>query len=1284
MAGSEEITYFLTDRQEAFWMDDEIHSEFPLNNVLTRLVIKGDINVDGFVRAFNRLFSQGSVFSAAVRVNKASGRRVFSLIDQLNKLAVVQCDNQSVSAYEKSDGFQLWCQHRFKYDKCLYQAQLVQFSDNLFGFYLNQHHSITDGFSCNRIHQLLSDYYEQELGLKQSNEVPALNSSAFFDYLTEKKSVRELDSFKDKESFWGTHYEKPMEPVQFYNQPANSKTAQSIRVSYQLDKETQDLLNKRINSLPVSVIFSSVLIAFLHRVSLNKELSIGVPLLNRSRGYVDALGLFMEVCPNRVQVESTDTFEDIVKKIQNEIVEVRDYRDHFVSAKKAAYEVVLNILTALPDVFSGLNTEYELTTPLNVLGKLAADIPGNNWAGREGLSIQVNQSFDKSQYGLNFDFNLGVWDSAILRERAVEHFVILLQQFLADSSQKIAEVALLTVGERALLFPDACSAYARDEAVPSVVELFKQQVQKNPDNIAVQFGEKTLSYSGLETRVDALAAQLYALGVKPGVLVAVCIDRSADMVSCLLAIMQAGGAYVPIDPKQPADRIAIILEDANPLVLLTETELRNKIPEGRFQSVIFLDDDSAFELEGAPNFRALQDNDLAYVIFTSGSTGRPKGVEIFHHGLTTFLQAMAERPGMTADDRLLAVTTISFDIAALELFLPLILGASVRIAPYEATVNGEALIALLEGISVFQATPASYRLLNSANWLGDPNLKLLCGGEALPYELAQQLIPKCASLWNMYGPTETTVWSSVHPVLKEDKAILIGKPIVGTQMFVLNECLSAVPIGVAGELYIAGDGVAKGYYENTVLSDEKFLVNPFSANKHTRLYRTGDLVRYNLDQNIEYIGRLDFQVKVRGFRIEIGEIESVISQYDLVAQCVVAAWPDESGEQVLVAYLMALDGLAIDGSELHGYLKEKLPDYMIPAKFILLDKLPLTANGKVDRKALPAPETSDVMTVNAEYVEPRDDFERSLVSVWGAILKVPSVGITDNFFDLGGDSLMTLSLVHNMEQATGIKFSIGDIFSSPTIKQLVEGMSKDKVRGASSVVPLQKKGTATPLFCLCGINIYQELADSLGDTQPVYGIYVAQEQAFLEDVMQGKESDISVEQLALSYYEAICRQQPEGPYQLAGISFGGLLAFETAKLLKANNKEVSSVVLLDTLLPLGIQRSMLNKSKQFIKKRLKFILPKGKGGLADFREQAFIKCMEDFSSSGTVYDGLVVLMKAKDHSAWGHGVTFLQDYGWNQFVKGGVESYEIDGNHLGIIKKPNVSTLANQLRAYLK
>jgi amino acid adenylation domain-containing protein len=498
------------------------------------------------------------------------------------------------------------------------------------------------------------------------------------------------------------------------------------------------------------------------------------------------------------------------------------------------------------------------------------------------------------------------------------------------------------------------------------------------------------------------------------------------MVVGLLGILKAGGAYVPLDPAYPEERLSFMLEDAEAPVLLTQRRLLEDLPE-HAPEAICLDtgwEEIAKESGENPTGGAGVDN-LAYVIYTSGSTGKPKGVQISHGALTNFLCSMRRRPGLTDEDVLLAVTTLSFDIAALEIFLPLTVGARVVMVSRETASDGNTLLERLtgSGATVMQATPATWRLLLEAGWEGGDRLKVLCGGEALPKQLADQVLQRSSSLWNMYGPTEATIWSTVHKVepatdtAPDGGPVPIGRPIANTTVYVLDSHLRPVPVGVGGELHIGGEGLARGYLGRPELTAEKFIPDPFDGGPVARLYKTGDLARYRSDGSLEYLGRLDDQVKVRGFRIELGEIETVLDRHPAVRRAIVAAREGILGDKQLAAYVVP--GSQPSGllTELKGYLQKKLPAHMVPSTFTLLDEVPLTPNGKVNRKALPTPDLSGFRAENA-YVEPRTPVEEQLVEIWEEVLGVERVGVHDDFFELGGHSLLATRVLSRVRGST--------------------------------------------------------------------------------------------------------------------------------------------------------------------------------------------------------------------------------------------------------------------------
>jgi amino acid adenylation domain-containing protein len=537
------------------------------------------------------------------------------------------------------------------------------------------------------------------------------------------------------------------------------------------------------------------------------------------------------------------------------------------------------------------------------------------------------------------------------------------------------------------------------------------------------------------------------LGVKPEVLVGICLERSLFMVIALLAILKAGGAYVPLDPSYPKQRIAFILEDTQAPVLLTQASVVEAIAQHTAQ-VICLDTDwhlIAQQSQENVSSRLTTDN-LAYVIYTSGSTGKPKGVQIPHRALSNFLYSMMQTPGLTCEDTLLAVTTYSFDIAALELFLPIIVGARLVVASREIVSDATQLEALLidSKATVMQATPATWQLLLAAGWDGDRLFKILCGGEALPGHLANQLLERCDCLWNMYGPTETTIWSATSLVETVNNTVPISNPIANTQLYILDQYHQLVPVGVAGELCIAGEGLARGYFHRPDLTAEKFIPNPFS-NKSARLYKTGDKARYLPNGEIEYIGRIDNQVKLRGFRIELGEIETLIGQHPGVRETVVAldCSKAQADSQRIVAYIVPQKEQTPTISELRTLLEAKLPNYMVPAAFVMLEALPLTPNGKVDRKALPAPDTARP-ELEAVYQPPQTEVEQTIADIWQKLLQLEDVGIHDNFFELGGHSLLLVQVHSKLREAFKRDLSVLDLFRYPTINSLANYFNQVK------------------------------------------------------------------------------------------------------------------------------------------------------------------------------------------------------------------------------------------------
>jgi amino acid adenylation domain-containing protein len=590
----------------------------------------------------------------------------------------------------------------------------------------------------------------------------------------------------------------------------------------------------------------------------------------------------------------------------------------------------------------------------------------------------------------------------------------------------------------------------------SVQEWFEDRVRAAPEAAAVVFDGQTFAYGELNRRANQLARRLEKFGVGPDKVVAVCMERSFDLIVCLLAILKAGGAYLPVDPALPRERQALMLNDAQPTALVTGQLLQAGLPPVAAPVFVLDRERAGLESESGEDATGrVTGKNLAYVMYTSGSTGVPKGVEIPHEALVNFLVSMKERPGLTARDVLVAVTTFSFDIAGLEIFLPLVTGARLVFLSRDDAADGFRVLHHLtvNNATVLQATPSTWRMLLDAKWPGNPQLKMLCGGEALPRELANQLLTKGGELWNMYGPTETTIWSSAAQVERDDAPINIGRPIANTRLYILDPHLQPVPLGVTGELHIGGLGLARGYRNRPELTSEKFIPDPFSKEAGARLYKTGDVARLRAKGRIEVLGRLDHQVKIRGFRIELGEIEARIGEHPKVKEVVVTAREDVPGRKQLVAYVV-LHAASPDSPpvpDLRGFLEPKLPDYMIPAFFEELAALPRTPNGKINRKALPAPKTQAALP-NRPHVAPRNPVEVKLAEIWAEVLGRDRVGIEDNIFEIGGDSLLIFRIAARANEA-GLPITIREFFQHRTIAGLVARMESAETQSVPSGAP---------------------------------------------------------------------------------------------------------------------------------------------------------------------------------------------------------------------------------------
>lgn len=856
----------------------------------------------------------------------------------------------------------------------------------------------------------------------------------------------------------------------------------------------------------------------------------------------------------------------------------------------------------------------------------------------------------------------------------------------------------------------------------TIHEMIEEVAAEHPQKAALRHNGRTMTFGEVRLHTRQLAALLRKYPIAKGDVVAVGMYRSPEMVTILLAILGAGGAYLPIDPSLPAERKSYMLADSNTKLLITTRQYRDQYDAQ--QPVLLLEEVWPL-LPGYPDepLTAGSGSDLAYILYTSGSTGLPKAVQIEHHSLINVICSVRQTPGFAANDCLLGVTVFSFDISGIDIYLPLLSGATFIITSVETARDGSLLLDMIRAVkpTFMQATPATWRMLLAAGWNTDLRIpKIASSGEALPKDLADKLLDRSDEVYNMYGPTETTIWSTGKKVERESEVVTIGKPVANTTIYILDEKREGVTEGRSGEICIGGEGVARGYLNRADLTAEKFLPDPFSDKPGARMYRTGDLGRFLANGEIEYLGRIDQQVKIRGYRIEPGEIEYVLSKLEGIRQTVVLAVDDHFGEPRLVAYIVA-DEVIVTGEQRDFVNRWKeqlihhLPAYMVPNDFIFVESVPLTLSGKVDRNALPRPAFNQ--GVQRKYVAPLTDVEKIVADIWTDVLGVEQVGIYDDFFELGGHSLTAVRMMSQLEKETGRRLPLAILFEHSTVESLSYALKMDaKFITWNSLVPLKPGGNKTTLYIVHGgglnVLLFNTLARNMHPDQPVYALQAKG--------LNGIDEPLNrMEDIAAHYIDEIVNHNPEGPYALAGYSFGGIIAFEMAKQMQTMGKEVRILALFDTYAEttekFDSKLKKLYKKVRFLVMQILFtfvLLAEDFVGTVKYKTASvrmklvrlwwkisrrertedqigffgYINKIDEKNLEAsanyvlTPYDGAVDLFKAKKRTFYMDDFTYM---GWKKFALKGVRVHEIPGEHNYIFAPPNDKYFANILQKCL-
>jgi amino acid adenylation domain-containing protein len=909
----------------------------------------------------------------------------------------------------------------------------IRLSDDANEFVCSHHHLLLDGWSTSNVLKEVFAFY-RPAGAAPPNGLPR----PYKEYI----GWLQRQDMAKAERFWREHLRGFTAPTPL---PAGSGGPSPLKgggrqEKFQtfLDEETTERLRSlaRRREVTLSTLVTGAWALLLGRYSGERDVVFGVTVSGRPAaldGVEAMVGLFINTLPVRVPLPPDAPLAVWLPELQSRLLDLREYE----------YSPLVQV-----HGWSEVPRGVSLFESVVIFENYPVDLTRRSLNDRLGVSDI--RSIERNSFPLGLVAAPGprlflqvIYDAERFDEpaaaRMMGHLRALFESMAADAGRPLSQLPILTGDERRRLseWNDTAAPYERSARVH---ELFEAQVARTPDAVAAVGRGRRLTYGELNERANRLAHHLRAAGVTSEVRVGLCVERSPEMLVGLLGILKAGGAYVPLDARNPRERLSLILEGVAAPVLVTQAALAENLP-ARGARVVRLDADRALiAREPATNPVAPGDaRCLAYVLHTSGSTGRPKGVMVSHASVINFLRSMCRRPGLTAADVMLSVTTLSFDIAALELLGPLVVGGRVVIADEDTVFDGPRLARQIvsSGATVMQGTPATWRLLLDAGWQNETGLRVFCGGEALPQRLAAELLEKTGTLWNLYGPTETTIWSAVHQVESADSPVPIGRPIANTQLYVLDEHFQLLPPGGVGELYIGGDGLARGYLDRPGLTAEKFLPDPFGGQPGARLYRTGDFARYLPDGSLEYLGRGDNQVKIRGFRIELGEVEAALAAHEKVRECVAVVREDAHGDKRLVAYVVA--GAGFSPRALCRFLESRLPSYMIPADIFRLDSLPLAHNGKVDRRRLPVP-ARDEGVAGDDFAAPRGQIEELLLQMWAQVLGGRRVGVNDNFFALGGHSLNAGRVVSRVREAFQVELPLRAFFERPTVAGLAEAV----------------------------------------------------------------------------------------------------------------------------------------------------------------------------------------------------------------------------------------------------
>ena len=1287
--------------QERLWLVDRLTGVSSNYNISRLLRLQGKLDVHVLEAALNAFILRHETLrtsfteqdGAPVQVIQPSLSIPLTVVD----LAGDEKEQRTVKLTQLIQANQ---ETVFDLEKCpLFRQQLLCLSEEEYIFQLTFHHIITDGWSIGVLVRELSALYGAFSDGKPS-PLPELPIQ-YADYTVWQREWLQGETMARLLNYWKRHLEgtptlrlptdKPRPAVQSFR----GESLHSI-LPTDLSEGLKALCRREGVTLFMTML--TAVQVLLHRYCGQDDIVVGTPFAGRTQSELEGLfGFFVNTLVLRTDLSGNPSFRELLSRVREDTLGAFDNQD-------MPFEKLVEVLQPQRDLsrnplfqfwFVMENFEH---VDLHLDNVKVEYLPVRETSAKFDLAFYLEET--PRGVEVNVVYATDLFEAETIT-RLIGHFQTLLEGIVVQPEARLSDLPLLSEPERRQLlveWNDTAVAFPQDRYIH---QLFEEQAARTPEAVAVVCEGHQLTYGNLNARANQLAHHLRGIGVEPEALVGICVERSLEMVVGLLATLKAGGAYVPLDPAYPRDRLIFILKDCAPVVLLTQGRFE-ALFEGMAKVLPVLDLSVQSPLwanqpESNPDHDCvgLTPENLVNVLYTSGSTGKPKGVGARHRGLQNLLPWYISEFNLSRDDAILVATSHSYDLTQRNIFGPLLVGARLVLASEPFDPQAIVKQVAKERISMMNLTPSGFHTLIDANTNGElRGLRLVVlGGEPIQPNRLLELPEPRPEFVNGYGPTECTGVITYHRMSSDlehyrNRYVPIGKPIQNTRIYVLDSHQQPVPVGVLGEIHIAGAPVGRGYLNRPELTAERFVRDPFVPEADARLYKTGDLGRWLADGTIELLGRNDFQVKIRGFRIELGEIEAALREHPQLREVVASVYEPVPGDKRLAAYVVAHGVIVPTPVELRDFLKSKLPAFMAPSAFVYLDALPLTSNGKLDRKALPQPLAE---VISKDYAAPHNEIESKLVAIWEHLLGVKKIGIHDNFFELGGHSLLAVKMVAESRQLIKIDLPLGAIYQSPTVAELAKVIaSVDQQPSWYSLVPIQTRGSRPALFAIHTITL-ADFPRYLSKDQPLY---------FLRYGMADKVTDNpvelpSVEDLAGHYIQEMQKIQPQGPYYLMGFSFGGLVAYEMACQLAAKGQQVNLVALMDAYLKREIQKlparviiqKFFRQSPRDFLSRIKssfnvlFVRYKyGKRYLPHIYTTDAPDASARMAYKPKIYSGRVMLFKAEESERF-----FFRsappETAWKSLLGGGLEIHEIPGEHFSIFKEPNVQILAAKLIA---